>query len=177
MTSDIYETYLSEIEDKVEPRYVSIYHAVRNIPYGSTGIRNPVAVIENRRGSCSGKHMLLRDLLRLTDCEAEVITIHTHFNRAIPLAPSFPDDLATLIRDGEIDDYHHFVRARIDDQWLNLDATWQDALGAPGIVTSTERPWPGDIAITIAPITTANICNIFILFSCPKLKSKQHQSL
>ena len=141
MTSGVYETYLREIEDSARPPHVSIYHAVRNIPYGSTGKRNPVSVIKRRRGSCSGKHTLLRDLLRLNDCEAEVITIHTHFNRAIPLVPSFPDKLAKMVQGEEVDDFHHFVRARIDRHWLDLDATWQDALGDYGFPVNSD--WAG----------------------------------
>ena len=151
MTPKIYETFLREIEDNTRPRYVSIYHAVRNIPYGGIGERNPLAVLENRRGSCSGKHVLLRDLLRAAGYEAEVITIYTHLNKTIPLLSSFPDDLSLMVRDEEIKDYHHFVRIRIDGQWLNLDATWHDALRDHGFPVNMN--WNGTGHTTVAAST------------------------
>ena len=151
MLPRIYEAFLSQIEDDTRPRYVSIYHAVRNIPYGATGERSPISVLENRRGSCSGKHVLLRDLLRAVGYEAEVITIHTHFNKAIPLLPSFPDDLSLMFREGNINDYHHFVRILIDGQWLNLDATWQDSLRDHGFPVNTD--WNGIGHTTVAAAT------------------------
>ena len=152
MTIEVYETFLEEIEGEARPRYVSIYHAVRNIPYGRAGKRDPIAVLENHRGSCSGKHVLLRDLLRIAGYEAKVVTIHTYFNKAIPLLPSLPDDLSTMIRDREVDDYHHFVRIRISGQWLNLDATWQDALGEHEFPVNTDWDGTGHTAIASATI-------------------------
>jgi len=143
-----YETFLAEIDGKKKARYVSIYHAVRNIPYGATGERDPIAVLENYRGSCSGKHVLLRDLLRVAGYEAEAITILTHFNKAIPLRPSFSDELSSMVRDGDIQDYHHFVRTRLDGQWLNLDATWHDALRAHGFPVNAD--WDGRGHTTLA---------------------------
>jgi len=110
------------------PPLVRIYHAVRDIPYGSTGLREPLAVIEKNYGSCSGKHLLLRDLLRAEGFEAEIITMFTYFNRGIPVHDSYPDELKRLCRDVDVPDFHHYVRARVNGAWRRLDATWHDQL-------------------------------------------------
>ncbi len=119
-----------------------LYHAVRNIPYGSTGERDPLQVIVNDVGSCSGKHILLRDLLRASGIDAEVITIFTHFNDGIPLHESMPGPLQALLRGEPVVDFHHYVRTRGEAGWLKLDATWHDPLRAFGFPVNTG--WNGD---------------------------------
>ncbi len=118
-----YQEFLRKIPEDGRLRLVQLYHAVRNIPYGAAGVRDPVKVIENNAGSCSGKHLLLRDLLWAENYETEVITIYTHFNKEVPLHESYPDELARMIREEIVYDFHHYVRARIDGSWLRLDAT------------------------------------------------------
>ncbi len=130
----------------------AIYHAVRNIPYGSTGERDPVKVIAGNLGSCSGKHILLRDLLRETGRKAEVITMFTHFNRGIAPHPAMPPDLRAMIEGVEVCDFHHYVRLRGGRRWVKLDATWHDTLIPYGF--SVNRGWqgPDDTILAATPI-------------------------
>lgn len=148
MAPRIYQAYLAQVGDDGSSRHVSIYHSVRRIPYGATGNRDPISVIEGHRGSCSGKHLLLRDLLRLVGYDADVITIHTHFNKAIPQVSSFPEDLSRMVQGEEVHDFHHFVRARIEGEWLDLDATWHDALCDYGFPVNSY--WAGKGHTTLA---------------------------
>ena len=97
MPKATYRTFLKKHFKAGSTNVADIYHAVRNIPYGSTGERDPVKVIANNLGSCSGKHILLRDLLREVGREAEVITMFTHFNRGIPSHPAMPAELRAMI--------------------------------------------------------------------------------
>ncbi len=154
MPSAAYQEFLGSIPDDGGLRLVQLYHAVRNIPYGSAGMRDPIKVIENNVGSCSGKHILLRDLLRAEDYEAETITIFTHFNEKIPLHESYPDELARMIREELVCDFHHYVRTRLDGRWLRLDATWHDALGPYGFPVNTRWDATGDTVLAAEPIRT-----------------------
>jgi hypothetical protein len=129
-----------------------VYHAVRSIPYGSTGERDPVKIIANNLGSCSGKHILLRDLLRETGREAEVITMFTHFNRGIPAHPEMPPDLRAMIEGVEVCDFHHYVRVRTGRRWTKLDATWHDALIPYGFPVNRDWRGRGDTALAATPI-------------------------
>lgn len=148
MTGSTYESFLRERVRSGTRGLVEIYHAVRNIPYGSTGERDPVKVIANNLGSCSGKHELLRDLLRATGREAEVITMFTYFNRGIPSHPAMPEELRTLVDGEAICDFHHYVRTRADGGWIKLDATWHDALIPYGFPVNHE--WQGGTDTVLA---------------------------
>jgi hypothetical protein len=130
----------------------TIYHAVRNIPYGSTGERDPVKVIANNLGSCSGKHILLRDLLREAGRDAEIVTMFTHFNRGIAPHPAMPDDLRAMITGADVCDYHHYVRARCGGGWVKLDATWHDALIPYGFPVNRDWQGPEDTRLAATPI-------------------------
>ncbi len=130
----------------------ALYHAVRNIPYGSTGERDPVKVIANNLGSCSGKHILLRNLLRETGHEAEIITIFTYFNRGIPSHPAMPEDLRAMIEGDDVCDFHHYVRARQENRWVKLDATWHDALIPYDFSVNHDWKGQGDTALAATPI-------------------------
>lgn len=129
-----------------------IYHAVRRIPYGSTGERDPVKIIANNLGSCSGKHILLRDLLRETGREAEVITMFTHFNRRVPSHPAMPRELRALIEGEPVCDFHHYVRTRSGQRWIKLDATWHDALIPYGFTVNRDWRGRGNTTLAATPI-------------------------
>jgi hypothetical protein len=152
MPKATYRTFLKKRLNAGSTSVTDVYHAVRKIPYGSTGERNPVKVIANNLGSCSGKHILLRDLLRVVGREAEIITMFTHFNRGIPSHPAMPTDLRAMIDGEDVCDFHHYVRVRMDEGWRKLDATWHDALIPYGFPVN--RDWKGesDTVLAAAPI-------------------------
>jgi Transglutaminase-like superfamily len=147
-----YRIFLKERVRASSTNVVDIYHAVRKIPYGSTGERDPVKVIANNLGSCSGKHILLRDLLREVGWKAEIITMFTHFNRGVPSHPAMPADLRAMIDGEDVCDFHHYVRIRIHEGWHKLDGTWHDALIPYGFPVN--RDWEGhsDTVLAATPI-------------------------
>ncbi len=130
------------------PDMVSIFHHIRQIPYGGAGQRDPRMVYEGNLGTCSGKHILLRDLLRAADIKADVVTVLIHFNKGIPLHSSMSAELQSIIAEEEVPDYHHFVRAQVGEQWFDLDATWRDNFADYGFVTNSG--WCGAGPTTLA---------------------------
>ena len=152
MPKEPYRIFLKERVRAGSTNVVDIYHAVRKIPYGSTGERDPKKVIANNLGSCSGKHILLRDLLREVGWEAEIITMFTHFNRGVPSHPAMPVDLRAMIDGEDVCDFHHYVRVRTREGWHKLDATWHDALISYGFPVN--RDWEGhsDTVLAATPI-------------------------
>lgn len=152
MPKATYRTFLKKLLRAGSTNLTDVYHAVRKIPYGSTGERNPVKVIANNLGSCSGKHILLRDLLREVGWEAEIITMFTHFNRGIPSHPAMPAELRAMIAGEDVCDFHHYVRVRMREGWHKLDATWHDALISYGFPVN--RDWKGhsDTVLAATPI-------------------------
>ena len=147
-----YQNFLQNIRNDGPRRLTQLYHAVRNIPYGSTGVRDPVKVIENNVGSCSCKHILLGDLLRAENVPAEIITIFTYFNKGVPVHESYPKELARMIRDEEVCDFHHFVRAQANGRWIRLDATWHDTVASYGFPVNRDWDGTGDTVLAAKPI-------------------------
>lgn len=147
-----YQKFLARHSDASPVPLSDIYHAVRNIPYGSTGERDPVKIIANHLGSCSGKHILLRDLIRENGGQADVITMLTHFNRGIPVHPDMPEDLRQMIQGEDICDFHHYVRAQTGPGYINLDATWHDALIPYGFRVNNHWNGQGDTTLAATPI-------------------------
>ncbi|WGR93079.1 transglutaminase domain-containing protein [Bradyrhizobium sp. ISRA443] len=152
MSESSYATFLRRYVKDEKTELADLYHAVRNIPYGSVGDRDPVKVITNNVGSCSGKHILLRDLLRQTGHDAEIITIFAHFNRGVPSHPSMPADLRVMIEGDPVCDFHHYLRVLEDQHWLKLDATWHDALMPFGFPVNRNWPGTGDTVLAATPI-------------------------
>jgi hypothetical protein len=152
MSVSSYAAFLRRHVKDRESELPDLYHAVRNIPYGSVGERDPVKVIANNFGSCSGKHILLRDLLRQTGHDAEIITIFAHFNRGVPSHPAMPADLRAMIDGDPIYDFHHYVRVLGDHHWLRLDATWHDALIPFGFPVNRNWRGQGDTVLAATPV-------------------------
>ena len=140
-----YKEYLQAlISDEGLNTITKVYHRVRNIPYGSTGNRNPQLVCELNVGSCSGKHILLRDLLREVGQEAEVITMFTYFNESTPVHDSYSTELKELSSNFRIPDFHHYVRVKRRSNWINLDATWHNATIPFGFTVNHDWDGEGD---------------------------------
>lgn len=152
MAHDFYRAFLESIAPNGRPDIVAVYHAVRNIPYGAVGQRDPRAVLANRIGSCSGKHLLLSDLLRAIGHQTQLVTVFTHFNELVPDHESYPEELRDLVRHAEVPDFHHFVRARRGGAWVQLDATWHDRLAAYGFPVNAGWTGRGDTKLAARPL-------------------------
>ena len=134
-----------------ESAVISLFHAVRNIPYYSSGERSPEAVLRDNRGACTAKHLLLRDLLRRCGELADVELIEGDFAASMPVVNSMPDELKMWIRSGGIKDYHCYVVWRGPEREQILDATWPDALARHGFTVNSDWAGEGDTALAIVP--------------------------
>ena len=152
MANDPYRAFLESIAPGGTPDLVPVYHAVRDIPYDAVGQRDPRAVLANRIGSCSGKHLLLSDLLRAIGHETQLVTIFTHFNELVPDHASYTEELRDLVRHARVPDFHHFVRARRDGGWVQLDATWHGRLAAYGFPVNDGWTGQGDTKLAARPL-------------------------
>jgi hypothetical protein len=150
---DEYRRFVESLAEGGTPSLAAVYHGVRNIPYGAAGQRDPVQVLRDRVGSCSGKHILLRDLLRGLGWRADALTIYTHFNKAVPDHEALPAELRRMIREEEVPDFHHYVSVQEGDA-LALDATWHDRLIPFGFPVNRDWVGTGDTHLASAPIRT-----------------------
>lgn len=117
------------------------YTAVQQMPYFSGADRTPLAALRDGRGACTAKHIILRDVFRVTGQRADVELVRGDFAAAIPLHPSQSPELAAMIRQGGVTDFHCRVVLRGVDGDRRLDATWPDGLAAYGFAVN--RGWTG----------------------------------
>jgi hypothetical protein len=134
-----------------KPSVPAIYHAVRNLTYASDGNRDPQIVLRTGKGACTGKHLLLRDLLRRVGESADVELAAGDFAAGMPVAPSMPEDLRGWIRSGGIRDFHCYVVWQDGGREKKLDATWPDNLEALGFPVNAGWDGSGDTRIALTP--------------------------
>lgn len=135
----------------VRPSVPAIYHAVRNLAYASDGNRNPEIVMKTKRGACTGKHILLRDLLRHAGERADVEFAEGDFAAGMPVAASMPEELSRWIRSGGIRDFHCYVVWYDGEREVKLDATWPDGLATLGFPVNAGWDGAGDTRIALNP--------------------------
>lgn len=133
---------------------VAVYHSVRKVPYGSRGGRSAEDVLRHNEGSCSGKHILLRDLLRHLKHVADVETVQGDFAAAVPPHASMSVDLQHFCRVGGVKDFHHYVVWNSPDGDKKLDATWPDNVIAMGIRGNSNWAGEGDTVLALSPEKT-----------------------
>ncbi|WP_119390028.1 transglutaminase domain-containing protein [Taklimakanibacter lacteus] len=133
------------------PSVPAIYHAVRNLIYASDGNRDPAIVLKTGRGACTGKHILLRDLLRRVGWHADVEFAAGDFARGMPAVASMPEALARWVRAGGIRDFHCYVVWHDGMREKKLDATWPDALAPLGFPVNAAWDGSGDTLIALTP--------------------------
>ena len=63
-----------------DKKVVLLFEKVRDIPYGDIGSRDPKAVFENNKGTCSGKHELLKELYQELGIEVKDFIAMHKFN-------------------------------------------------------------------------------------------------
>src|ERR1700687_3895812 len=132
--------------DPMQARIVLFEH-VRDIPYTYPASREPIEVLQRGCGSCSGKHYLLADLYRLLGLQVRHMICTHRFNES-PLV--FPPPMQELLRKNEIVDLHDYLQIAIDDEWIDVDATWERGLREFGFPVNEE--WDGKRAMLLSVV-------------------------
>ncbi len=155
MTEDFYQNLLRQWCPGASPSeaLVRVFEKVRDIPYGSTGERNPRHILQANIGSCSGKHILLNNLFRALGFESKVLTCLHHFNEALPSGNTCPPRLREMMRNYKIIDFHHFIKLQNRDKRLDVDATWDALLKDYGFPVNLDWDGESDTTIAVKPIT------------------------
>lgn len=126
----------------------SIFHAVRQLPYLSTGDRSLEGILSRRAGSCSSKHILLVALLNKIGIKAEVELVLGDFAKPLCKARNVPAAFISAANEG-IRDIHNIVRAQIDGHAVVMDATWHDHVKPFGFRVNDTWSGIGDTTIAV----------------------------
>ncbi len=125
---------------------------VRDMPYRRASSRKPEAIIEEWRGTCSGKHYLLADIFRELGLESQVIMCTHRFT--VENTRHFPAELRKLVAVNPVPDVHTYLRAKTADAWTVVDATWPSSAGPLGMTVNHVFQPGSDMTIACDPIDT-----------------------
>jgi hypothetical protein len=127
---------------------IVLFEKVRDIAYAYPTSRNPVEVLQQSRGSCSGKHYLLGELYRVLNLPARHIICTHRFNES-PIA--FPPEMQEILRKNEILDLHDYLQIAVDGNWVDVDATWEAGLRAFGFPVNEDWDGKAPMVLSVVP--------------------------
>lgn len=152
-------------------KIIVLFERVRDIPYGSIGSRNPEDVYNKNKGTCSGKHELLKELYKELGIKVRDFVVTHCFN---DLKIRFPSEIKEILKRNKIIDFHNFIKIFNKNKWVIIDATWDKPLKKLGF--SVNENWNGksDMKICVIPREIKEVNNP-IKFKKQKLKKLPKQ--
>ena len=125
---------------------------VRDMPYRRASSRRPEAIVDEWRGTCSGKHYLLADIFRELGLDSRVIMCTHRFTAENTW--HFPTELRGLLAAGPVPDVHTYLRVKTPEGWTVVDATWPSNAGPLGMEVNREFAAGRDMTLACDPIET-----------------------
>ena len=150
MANDIIRQRFSEWTGGRDPLQcrIALFESVRDIPYCYPSSRDPVEVLRQGSGSCSGKHYLLGEFYRLLGLRVRHMICTHRFNES---AIVFPPPMQDLLRKNEIVDLHDYLQLNVEDEWVDIDATWPRNLREFGFPVNED--WDGRSAMLLSVVS------------------------
>ena len=121
---------------------ISIFNQIRDISYAVIPeINNPVdgpeGLLKRMKGSCSPKHFLLGRMFEMLRIPTQYVTYPFSWNVT---SVAYPPELRKLAIVVPVD-YHLACKARIENRWVVVDATWDRPLARVGFPIN--ESWDG----------------------------------
>ena len=133
------------------PDAPTAFRLVRDMPYVRATDRRPETIIREWRGTCSGKHYLLRALFAELGLRARLMAC-TSVRTFTPetLSPGLYELLAPV--NGRFVDIHNYLILQLPDGGeMVVDATWPLESAAAGLTVNERFVWGEDQAIAAMP--------------------------
>jgi hypothetical protein len=104
-------------------RAIDIIREITAIPYGRASDRRGETILRERRGTCSGKHYLLRDRLGVLGIEVQLIHRVYRLTREDALR-RFSSDVAATIPEAGLTDVHTYAVVMLAGTPTQIDVTF-----------------------------------------------------
>ena len=155
MASDIVQRTFAEWTKGLSGRdaRISIFNQIRDIPYAVIPeINNPVdgpeGLLKRMKGSCGPKHFLLGRMFEMLRIPTQYVTYPFSWNVT---SVAYPPELRKLAEDVPIG-YHLACKARIENQWVVVDATWDRPLARVGFPVNESWDGVSDTRLAVEPL-------------------------
>jgi hypothetical protein len=140
LKSEAVERGLLKLEESIDAG--KAFFLVRDMPYTRASSRDPETTIQEWRGTCSGKHYLLKGLFAELGYNSRLIacTTFVHID---------PKDVSGKLRklleqsNGRFVDVHNYLVLELPEKEMIVDATWPISTKGMGTVVN-ERFVPGE---------------------------------
>lgn len=119
---------------------------VRDMPYERASDTRPETLVEEWRGTCSGKHLLLAQLLGELGHDSMLMTVLHEFTPRN--SPWLPPHLLAEVERAPVPDVHNFLMVESVSGWFAVDATWPLATRDLGLPVN--EAWTAGRNMTIA---------------------------
>ena len=123
---------------------------VRDMPYRRASSRRPESIIEEWRGTCSGKHYLLDEIFREMGMDSRVVMCTHRFTPEN--TGHFPPGLRALVASEPVPDVHTYIRLDAGSGWMTVDATWPSSAEPLGMPVNRVFNACQDMTIACNPI-------------------------
>jgi len=141
------------LKPKEEIDLEKTYTLVRDMPYIRASSRDPETIIQEWRGTCSGKHYLLKELFAELGYSSKVIacTTVTHID-----PKNVRGKLRRLLEqsEGRFVDVHNYLLLELPAGDMIVDATWPLATKGMGTVVNDQFVLGQDQQIACEPLKT-----------------------
>lgn len=121
----LFEPFAARAQVGTEPDLIELVEAVRAIPYRRPADRTPSGVVRAWAGTCSTKHLLLRQLVaeRFPGCECRLV--HRVYRVTPPLArASFGAAAAAVVPPSGLLDVHTYAMIEVGRRRAIVDVTF-----------------------------------------------------
>ena len=128
---------------------------VRDMPYRRATSRRPEAIVEEWRGTCSGKHYLLADIFREMRLDLRVMMCTHRFT--VETTGHYPAELRKLVAEDAVPDVHTFLWVDTERGWTLVDATWPSSAEPLGMTVNSEFRAGENMTLACNPIDTYEV--------------------
>ena len=128
---------------------------VRDMPYRRASSRKPEAIVEEWRGTCSGKHYLLAGIFGELGLESRVMMCTHRFTPGN--TRHFPAELRALVAVSSVPDVHTYLRVNTGKCWTVVDATWPSSAGPLGMTVNRVFDAGTDMTLACDPIDSFEV--------------------
>ena len=132
---------------------ISIFSQIRDIPYAvipeiSNPVDGPQGLLKRMRGSCAPKHFLLGRMFETLQIPIQYVSYPFSWNiKSVAYSPEL-----RKLAEGVPIGYHLACKARIENQWVVLDATWDRPLARVGFPINESWDGANDTKLAVEPL-------------------------